>query len=141
MELLEKAAAERDRMKQGAAAINQGVADLRTKLNQVDESIFHVTKELENATQPIYDVLDEAEVNAHRLEGQMQRFPYGRTAPQPPKAPAAPQPNPQPAPAQEKPLAEAGKQPEKADLDEQKRGLDRRVESLLERLNEILKDS
>lgn len=141
MELLEKAAAERDRMKQGAAAINQGVADLRAKLNQVDESIFHVTKELENATQPIYDVLDEAETNAHRLEGQMQRFPYGCSISQQPKTLAVPQPKVQPAPEAKTHQDKPGKQPENADLDEQKRDLDRRVESLLERLNEILKDS
>lgn len=131
MELLEKASTERERMKRGAAAINQGVAELRNRLNEVDESIFRAAKDLENATQPIYDALDQAETHAHKLEGQMQRFPYGRTA-QEETAAKSPVPEKKASPAAE-PTAEG--------LEEQKRDVNRRVESLLEKLNHFLGES
>lgn len=144
MELLERASAERDRMKRGAAAINQGVAQLRSRLNEVDESIFRAAKDLENATQPIYDALDQAETHAHKLEGQMQRFPYGRTvqaeAPAEPAAESAEAaPSQEPPAVRTEPAAPAAQAAE--GLEEQKRDVNRRVESLLEKLNHFLGES
>ena len=150
MELLDKAASERERMKRGAETINRGVADLRARLNRVDESIFRAARDLENATQPIYDALSEAETNAHHLQGQMQRFPYSRTEAPGEAKPAAPVPGKPAAPAKpaeprEKPAARPAKQPETLDpkqsAAEQKHEMNHRVESILERLNRILGDS
>ena len=126
------------------------MADLRARLNRVDESIFRAARDLENATQPIYDALSEAETNAHHLQGQMQRFPYSRTeAPgeAKPAGPVAEQPAApaKPAEPKEKPAARPAKQPEtpapKQSAAEQKHEMNHRVESILERLNRILGDS
>ena len=108
----------------------------------MDESIFRAARDLENATQPIYDALNEAETNAHHLQGQMQRFPYSRTEAPGEVKPAAPA---KPAEPGEKPAAHPAKQPETLDpkqsAAEQKHEMNHRVESILERLNRILGDS
>lgn len=70
----EQTAAQSERLRRDARALDDGIAGLRQRLNDVDNHITQAVSDLQTATNAISAVLDSAEAQARQLEGQLKRL-------------------------------------------------------------------